>query len=90
MNWKAAVAIGAGLALLFGFMGWALCTTGSMDLAGASTTSLAVIVAGVLATGLLAGVLIALAFYSSRKGYDEPPRFGADRAKEAPKPDRSC
>ncbi|HEY5107457.1 MAG TPA: hypothetical protein VII73_11920 [Caulobacteraceae bacterium] len=80
MNWKTAVAIGAGLAILFGFMGWSFYTTGSMRLAGASsTTSLVMIVAGVLGTGVLAAVLMGLAFYSSRKGYDEAPKFDTDR-----------
>jgi hypothetical protein len=37
------------------------------------------IVAGVLGTGLLTGVLMWLAFYSSRKGYDESPKFEPKR-----------
>jgi len=95
MKWKTAVAMAAGLAILLGFMGWAFWTTGSMRLPGASsTTSLVMIAAGVLGTGALAGVLMWLAFYSSRKGYDESPRFDApapeppepNPAGEAPKP----
>jgi hypothetical protein len=88
MNWKTAVAMAAGFAILLAFMGWAFWTTGSMRLAGASsTTSLVMILAGVLGTGALAGGLMWLAFYSSRKGYDESPRFDvADVGGEPPPP----
>jgi hypothetical protein len=84
MKWSTALPLALGLLVLFGFMGWAFYTTGSMRLSGASsTTSLVMIVAGVVGTGALAGGLMWLAFYSSRKGYDETPRFDTD-----PDPDK--
>ena len=76
MKRSTAIFLGAGLAVLFGFMGWAFYSTRSMGLGGAGSGAIAVmIVAGVLGTGLLTGVLMWLAFYSSRKGYDESPSF---------------
>ena len=76
MKRSTAIFLGAGLAILFGFMGWAFYSTRSMGLGGTGSNAIMVmIVAGVLGTGLLTGVLMWLAFYSSRKGYDESPRF---------------
>ncbi|MDQ2860237.1 MAG: hypothetical protein M3T55_05830 [Pseudomonadota bacterium] len=76
MKWSIAIFMGGGLAILFGFMGWAFYSTRAMGLGGPGSGAIVVmIVAGVLGTGLLTGVLMWLAFYSSRKGYDESPRF---------------
>ena len=75
MKWPTAIFMGGGLAILFGFMGWAFYSTRSIGF-GPGTGAIAVmIVAGVLGTGLLTGILMWLAFYSSRKGYDESPKF---------------
>ncbi|HEV2364935.1 MAG TPA: hypothetical protein VGS12_12145 [Caulobacteraceae bacterium] len=72
----AIVLIGAGLAFL-AFMGWTLATSGIMgSLRGNSGVVIAIIVGGVVGVGGLTGLLMWLAFYSSRRGYDEPPRFG--------------
>jgi len=76
MKWSIAIFMGGGLAILFGFMGWAFYSTRAIGLGGPGSGAIMVmIVAGVLGTGLLTGVLMWLAFYSSRKGYDESPRF---------------
>jgi hypothetical protein len=66
----------AGLALVFGFFGWAFHISGVLgELTGGSIAITIMIVAGVVATGALTGFLMWLAFYSSRKGYDRPPEF---------------
>ncbi len=76
MRWSTAIFLGSGLAIVFGFMGWSFYSTRSMGFGGPGSGAIVVMVlAGVLGTGLLTGVLMWLAFYSSRKGYDETPRF---------------
>lgn len=76
MKWSIAIFMGGGLAILFGFMGWAFYSTRAMGLGGPGSGAIVVmIVAGVLGVGCLTGVLMWLAFYSSRKGYDESPKF---------------
>ncbi|MEO8926804.1 MAG: hypothetical protein ABI306_06530 [Caulobacteraceae bacterium] len=76
MKRSTAIFLGVGLALLFGFMAWAFYSTSSMGLGGPGSGAIVVmIVAGVLGVGCLTGVLMWLAFYSSRKGYDESPKF---------------
>jgi len=77
MKWPTAIFMGGGLALLFGFMGWAFYSTRSIGFGPGTGAIVVMIVAGVLGTGLLTGVLMWLAFYSSRKGYDESPKFEA-------------
>ena len=42
---------------------------------GGSKAIALMIVLGVIFTAILGGVLMALAFYSSRRGYDEPPSY---------------
>lgn len=66
----------AGTALMASFFGWAFYAAGQMPGSwfGEGATRI-VIIAGIIVTGLLTGVLMWLAFYSSRKGFDEPPRF---------------
>jgi len=60
------------LLALFGFMGWTLWSSGVFGELGRGSTGLTITIAvGVLVTGLLTGVLMRLAFYSSKKGYDE-------------------
>lgn len=86
MKWSTAIFLAGGLAILFGFMGWAFYSTRSMGLGGPGSGAIVVmIVAGVLGTGLLTGVLMWLAFYSSRKGYDEGPRFETKMDSDAEK-----
>jgi cation transporter-like permease len=75
--------IGASLAI-FALLGmvaavaWALWATGALNFRGGTTVSIAIIAAGVLLTGALAGAFMWLAFYSSRKGYDEAPKIDRD------------
>jgi cation transporter-like permease len=64
-----------GLVVMFGFMGWAFYSTRSIGFGPGGGPITVMIVAGVAGTGLLTGVLMWLAFYSSRKGYDENPKF---------------
>ncbi len=70
------ILIALGLAAIFGFMGWSLWRMGGLGgVTGGSTTLTIIVIAGVVGTALLAGVLMRLAFWSSRKGYDETVRF---------------
>lgn len=65
-----------GLAVVFGFMGWALWKMGGLEgITGGSMTLALVIGGGVLATAALAGGLMWLAFWSSKKGFDETVEF---------------
>jgi cation transporter-like permease len=75
MKWSTAIFLGGGLAVMFGFMGWSFYSTRSISFGPGAGAITVMIVAGVLGTGLLTGVLMWLAFYSSRKGYDESPKF---------------
>ena len=75
------------LLALFAFMGWTLWSTGVVtELSSGSTAITITIVAGVLVTGLLTGVLMRLAFYSSKKGYDEDVQFRDPREDADPSP----
>ncbi|MDB5480527.1 MAG: hypothetical protein JWO83_1580 [Caulobacteraceae bacterium] len=65
----------AGLLAVFGFFGWAFYTTRGVAWTGGSKAIAVALVAGAVAVGALTGLLMWLAFYSSRKGYDEPPTF---------------
>ncbi len=76
MKWPTAILMGGGLALLFAFMGWSFYSTRSIGFGSGTGAIVVMIVAGALGVGLLTGVLMWLAFYSSREGYDESPRFG--------------
>jgi cation transporter-like permease len=75
MKWSTAILMGGGLVVMFGFMGWAFYSTRAIGFGPGGGAITVMIVAGVLGTGLLTGVLMWLAFYSSRKGYDESPTF---------------
>jgi hypothetical protein len=71
--------VGLALGAVFGFFGWAMFATRSFDSITGGSRALAVLItAGVVGTGALAGILIWLAFYSARKGYDEPPSYERD------------
>jgi hypothetical protein len=68
------LATGAAIVAVFGFLIWALFATGTFGaISGASRALTVLIAAGVIGTGALAGVLMWLAFYSDRKGFDDPP-----------------
>ena len=68
--------IGLALAVVFGFFGWAVfATRGFGSLTGGSRALAWLIGVGVVGTGALAGVLMWLAFYSDRKGFDDPPTY---------------
>ncbi|HEY5071809.1 MAG TPA: hypothetical protein VII63_07225 [Caulobacteraceae bacterium] len=61
--------------VVVGGLAWALYATGALNFRAGSTAIVLIIVGGVLSTGGLAGVFMWLAFYSSRHGYDDSPRF---------------
>jgi len=64
------------LAVVFGFMGHALWQFCSIDeLTGGSTVLTIIIVGCVVITALVAAALLRLAFWSSKKGYDERVEF---------------
>ncbi|HLZ85117.1 MAG TPA: hypothetical protein VKQ54_16245 [Caulobacteraceae bacterium] len=63
----------AGLLAVFAFFGWAFYATWGTDWTGGSKAITVALVAGAIAVGGLTGVLMWLAFYSNRKGYDDPP-----------------
>src|SRR5271156_6463350 len=66
-----------GVAIVFGFFGWALFATRTFgSWTGGSRAIAIMMVAGTIGTGGLTAVLLWLAFYSDRNGFDEPPRFG--------------
>jgi cation transporter-like permease len=64
-----------GLLAVFGFFAWAFYSTRGTAWTGGSKAIAVTLVVGAVAVGGLTGVLMWLAFYSSRKGYDEPPTF---------------
>ena len=67
-----------GLAMVFGFMGKALWDIGGLrGLTGGHPELGVAIAIAVVGSGALAAVLMRLAFYSSRKGYDETVEFEA-------------
>jgi hypothetical protein len=60
------------LAVIFAFFGWAFYATRDLgSWTGGSGAIAIMIILGVLGTGGLTAGLMWLAFYSSRKGYDE-------------------
>jgi hypothetical protein len=68
-----------GLGVVLAAMGWALYASRSLgSWTGGSPVILIMMVAGTLLTGALTGGLMWLAFYSERKGYDEPFRLDSD------------
>ncbi|MDB5483774.1 MAG: hypothetical protein JWO83_4827 [Caulobacteraceae bacterium] len=64
-----------GLMAVFAFFGWAFYISGGFAWTGGSKAIVIALVAGAVGVGALTGVLMWLAFYSSRKGYDDPPSF---------------
>jgi cation transporter-like permease len=64
-----------GVLAVFGFFGWVFYINGGLAWTGGSKAIAIALVAGAAGVGALTGVLMWLAFYSSRKGYDDPPRF---------------
>jgi hypothetical protein len=50
-------------------------TMGGFAWTGGSRAIAVALVAGAVGVGALTGVLMWLAFYSARKGYDDPPTF---------------
>ena len=64
-----------GLLAVFGFFGWVFYTTGGFAWTGGSKAIVVALIAGAIGVGALTGVLMWLAFYSDRKGYDDPPTF---------------
>lgn len=64
------------LAVVFGFMGHALWQMGGLrELTGGSWVLTLIIVGAVVVTGLVAAVLMRLAFWSSKKGWDDQVTF---------------
>jgi cation transporter-like permease len=72
----AAILITLGLLALAGFFAWAFYVTRG-DWAGGSKAIFIAMAAGAIGVGALTGVLMWLAFYSSRAGYDESPQLEA-------------
>ncbi len=64
-----------GLLAVFGFFGWVFYATGGLAWTGGSKAIVVALIAGAIGVGALTGVLMWLAFYSDRKGYDDPPTF---------------
>jgi cation transporter-like permease len=64
-----------GLLAVFVFFGWVFYATGGFAWTGGSKAIVVALVAGAIGVGALTGVLMWLAFYSDRKGYDDPPTF---------------
>lgn len=65
-----------GLSVVFGFMGWALWSIGGLrGVTGGSTTITLIVAGGAIGTAALAGGLMWLAFWSSKRGYDETVEF---------------
>lgn len=61
-----------GLAALFGWLGWALWVSDPLgELARGSPFAQTVLIAGVVVSALLGGVLMWIAFRSSRRGFDD-------------------
>lgn len=78
-----------GLGLVLGYFGWALYSTESVtSWTGGSSTLMAMIIGGVLLTGALTGALMWLAFYSDRKGFDEPLHYEQEQPPQPPLPGR--
>ena len=71
------IVVAIGLTLLFGFFGWAFYAANQLEgsWTGGSSAIAIMIVGGVVVTGGLTGVLMWLAFYSSRKGYDDAAHY---------------
>jgi cation transporter-like permease len=83
-RWTLIALVGVGLLAVVVFGVWAVIATQSMgSWTGGSLAILWSIIAAAVFTGGLTGALMWLAFYSSRKGYDEPFRAG-DNAEEPP------
>jgi cation transporter-like permease len=73
MNKSLKVASIVGLAVLAGLGGWLYYVGSSMGIGWAGLAPVWLyVVAGAVLVGALAAVLMWLAFYSSRRGYDEP------------------
>ena len=85
-RWTIIALVGVGLLAVVVFGVWVVIATQSMgSWTGGSTAILWSIIAAAVFTGGLTGVLMWLAFYSSRKGYDEPFRSG-EAADDPPEP----
>ena len=69
-----------GLALFGAFIGWAFYASASLGGGWESLRPiLPMVIIGLILVGGLTGVLMWLAFYSSRSGYDDPFEFDDDR-----------
>lgn len=65
-----------GLAVVFGFMAWAVQDVGGLGALFGRTADVNIMIGfGVIGVAALAAFLMRLAFHSSRKGYDEPVQF---------------
>ncbi|MBV8594449.1 MAG: hypothetical protein JOZ27_09140 [Caulobacteraceae bacterium] len=77
--------VGAGLVLMFGFFGWAFWDTRAMGGWTGGSHAIAIMIAiGVVGVSALTGVLMWLAFYSARKGYDDATRFAPPASSRDP------
>lgn len=90
-RWTVVALVAVGLLAVVVFGVWAVVATQSMgSWTGGSTVILWSIIAAAIFTGGLTGVLMWLAFYSSRKGYDEPFRLGENQIEPLEPPETSA
>jgi hypothetical protein len=72
-RWLVIALVAGGIAATLAFAVWAIVATQAMgSWTGGSKTLLETIVGAAIFTGALTGGLMWLAFYSSRRGFDEP------------------
>lgn len=69
-----------GLVLVFGFLGWTMITQNPLgELSGGTPFTTVLLLSGVVLSAVLGGVLMWLAFRSSKRGFDERAgRYGDD------------
>lgn len=61
-----------GLVLVFGFLGWALVVNNPIgELRGGTAVTTVLLLSGVVLSAVLGGVLMRLAFRSSKRGFDD-------------------
>lgn len=66
------ILVTVGLALVFGWLGWALWVSDPVgELARGSPLAQVMLITGVIVSALLGGVLMWVAFRSSKRGFDD-------------------
>jgi hypothetical protein len=76
MKGSGVILVVIGLIVVFGFMIWAVADVGGVGALFGRTADVNFMIGfGVVGVAVLAGVLMRLAFISSRRGFDEPVQF---------------